>query len=70
MTGGKTNNNTKSGASLTVGKPGMSASATPAATSKMAGGNSSRLASSEIAAITASSEIRISMVGSMRMQDA
>src|SRR5579862_3615605 len=66
MTGGKTNNSTNSGASRTVGSPGMSASATPAATSNMAGGTSSRLASSEIAAITARSEIRISMVGSMR----
>src|ERR1700676_3240585 len=65
MTGGKTNNKTKSGASLTEGKPGMSASATPATTNNMAGGTSSLAASTEIAAITASSEIRISIVGSI-----
>ncbi len=39
MIGGKTRSRTSSGASSTAGSPGMSASATPVSTRRMAGGN-------------------------------
>src|ERR1700685_2374130 len=52
MIGGSTSSSTNSGAKLTRGRPGNSASATPVNTSRIAGGILSRLAATAIAATT------------------
>src|SRR5271165_3655024 len=63
MIGGSTNSSTNSGASLTFGSPGNSASITPASTSKIAGGSLSRSATSATPAITTSNTTKIWIVG-------
>src|ERR1700686_1202554 len=65
MTGGSTRSKTNSGASSTVGRPGMSASTTPVITSRMAGGIFSRSATTATAAITIRRDTRIWIVGSI-----
>ena len=62
MTGGKIRSSTSSGASSTVGSPGISAITTPVSTSRMDGGTLSRLAMTATAATTASSTTSTWMV--------
>ena len=62
MTGGKTSSSTTSGASSIGGKPGTSASMTPASTNRMASGILSRSATTATAATTPRRSTKISIV--------
>ena len=55
MNGGSTTSSTSSGASFSVGRPGISARITPAITSRIAAGTLRRPAAKATAAATASS---------------
>ena len=57
MMGGNMRSNTSSGASSSGGRPGTSASRTPARTKRMAGGILSRFATTATPATTASSKM-------------
>src|SRR5580704_7477446 len=65
MIGGNTSSKTNSGASSTVGRPGISASTMPVSTNRMAGGIFSRAATTATAASTTSRKTRIWRVGSI-----
>src|SRR5208282_2210944 len=60
--GGNTRSRTNSGASLTVGSPGTSASTTPVSTRRIAGGIFNRFATIPTTETMASSSIKLWMV--------